>query len=48
MKLNVQEHLKCKNVEFDESTMSRTHIQLWYNRLEEGRALQLPMKTLKQ
>ena len=47
-------------VAFDESTTSRTQIQLWYNGFKEGRedvnddarlvarARQQPMKTLKQ
>ena len=47
-------------VAFGKSTMSRTQVQLWYNRLKEGRedvknvavlvakAHQQPMKTLKQ
>ena len=38
MKLNVQEHLKyVLTVAFGESTMSRIHVQLWYNRFKEGR-----------
>ena len=41
-------------VEFEDSTMSRTQVQLWYNRFKEGQedviedARQQPMKTLKQ
>ena len=40
-------------VPFDECTMSRTQVQLWYNRIKGGRgdvprARQQPMKTLKQ
>ena len=40
-------------VAFDESTMSRTQSQLWYNRFKDGRedvnddVRQQPMKTLK-
>ena len=47
MKLNV----KGQAMTFDESTMKRTQVQLWY---KEGRedvnddARQQPMKTLKQ
>ena len=37
MKLNVQRHLKMLAVAFGESTMSRTQVQLWYNRFKEGR-----------
>ena len=37
MKLNVQEHLKCYTMAFGESTISRTQVQLWYNRFKEGR-----------
>ena len=36
IKLNVQGHLKCYPVAFGESTMSRPHVQLWYNRFKEG------------
>ena len=38
---------------YGKSTMSKTHVQLWYNRFKESReevnddALQQPMKTLK-
>ena len=37
-------------VAFGKSAMSRTQVQLWYNRFNEGReeARQQPMKTLKQ
>ena len=34
-------------VAYGESTMSKTQVQLWYNRFQEGRARQPPMKTLK-
>ena len=42
-------------VAFDESTMSRTQVQFWYNRFKEdredvndARGRQQPKKTLKQ
>ena len=55
MKLNVKKAFEVLNVAFGESTMSRTQVQLWYNRFKEGqedvndgRARQQLMKTLKQ
>ena len=58
----VKNEIKCAKtfkmltVAFGESTMSRTQVQLWYNRFKEcredvnddARALQQPKKTLKQ
>ena len=56
----MQETCEMLIVAFGKSTMSRTQVQLWYNRSEEGRedvnenvrsgrqAYQQPMKTLKQ
>ena len=46
IKLNVQEHLKCWL--FGESTMSRTQVQLWYNRFKKHRedARNGPLSTL--
>ena len=40
MKLNVQRHsrtLETMTMAFNESTMSRTQDQLWYNKFKEGR-----------
>ena len=54
IKFCVKNEIKCAKA-FGESTMSRTQVQLWYNRFKEGResvknagARQQPMKILKQ
>ena len=55
IKGTVKNYIKCaKTFAFGESTISRTQVQLWYNRFKEGRedvnddARQQPMKTLRQ
>ena len=43
IKFSVKNEIKCartfemSSVAFDESTMKRTQVQLWYNRFKEGR-----------
>ena len=32
----MQGHFKCLTVAFGESTMSRTQVQMWYNRFKVG------------
>ena len=52
-KFCVENEIKCARtfekltVAFGLSTISRTEVQLWYNRFEEGRASQQPLKTIE-